>query len=433
MASNSHSQRRAKKAKLEPISIAELAGDSTMTGFSDLFKIPTVLSLPPHSKEATGQISPPAVTAPDVITPAPAVEHPPVILADPDDKNYSAAGAAMTTPAVTAPPAILKTRPIHRCVIAQHGHSSNDQLVYQLLWGQGTPEISGRPGSRTISIGVAKIARLAGTIHERNIPIILRRLIAKQSIEIVRKEISDQSEARLYRVFSYDEILERRRRLGMEWVVRSSRGVDFVDPTTGSPLNLKTSPPAVTPSPAAVTAPDVMPPPDAMWAADHVTPDHGTRSAPPDVASRIPPAVSSALLENRREKSKKPTSALCKILQEKLPIFDDGAVEQLWSDCRRRVPGVTPEEVGELFEWKLPESRARTIENPVGFLVRAVAKSCTPAAIGALRQGRTEIQQSSGISREYWEQLLENQDATEAMRLFAREQLRLMDVTGDQT
>ena len=40
MANNSHLLKRGRQ-KLEPISLDELAGDSTMTGFSDLFKIPT--------------------------------------------------------------------------------------------------------------------------------------------------------------------------------------------------------------------------------------------------------------------------------------------------------------------------------------------------------------------------------------------------------
>jgi hypothetical protein len=46
--------------------------------------------------------------------------------------------------------------------------------------------------------------------------------------------------------------------------------------------------------------------------------------------------------------------------------------------------------VRHLFENKLPLSQARGIENPIGFLVRAVARSCTPAAIAVLRQGREE-------------------------------------------
>jgi hypothetical protein len=52
------------------------------------------------------------------------------------------------------------------------------------------------------------------------------------------------------------------------------------------------------------------------------------------------------------------------------------------------VPDVSAEEIDRLFGWKLPESRARGIENPNGFLLRAVARSCTPAAINAMRQGR---------------------------------------------
>jgi hypothetical protein len=424
MVSNSHSQRRAKRAKLEPISIAELAGDSTMTGFSDLFKIPTVPSLS-HTSEERSQTAPPAVSAPAPVSATPhsgfahvqplTTESKPTPLesmAPPLDTTAGAAPAA--APANTAPPAVSRNRPVHRCLIAQHGHSSNDQLVYQLLWGQGAPESSGKPGNRLISIGVAKIARLAGTIHERNVPIILRRLIAKQSIEIVRKEISDQSEARLYRVFSYDEILERRRRLGMEWVIRSSRGVDFVDPTTGAPLAHATAPPAVS------AGPDSTAPPAPT------TPRDNTRPAPPDVSSRIPPAVSSTPLANGKERNKETTtSALCEILQARLPSFDDSAVKQLWSACREQVPDVTPSEVSQLFERKLPESRARSITNPVGFLVRAVARSCTPAAVGALRQGRElPKDQPISISSDELEQLLEDPSISPEMRSLIERRLR---------
>ncbi len=487
MASNSHSQRSAKRAKLEPISIAELAGDSTMTGFSDLFKIPTVPSLGQHSEEWP-QTAPPAVSSPAAITappdvtpvplpgnslphpgsaqvepltpefmpsevisragamgsgaadtPPPAVSapaavssasHPGLTELQPSEAiatpGLTSAGAMGSAPADTAPPAVLRTRPIHRCLIAQHGHSSNDQLVYQLLWGQGAPEANGKPGNRLISIGVAKIARLAGTIHERNVPIILRRLIAKQSIEIVRKEISDQSEARLYRVFSYDEILERRRRLGMEWVIRSSRGVDFVDPITGAPLVSPTASPAVSSGPAIAASPAITSPPAAVSAADSTAPGDNTRPAPPDVSSRIPPAVSSTLLGNGREKNKETTtSALCEILQTRLPSFDDNAVKQLWSACRQQVPDVTPTEVSQLFERKLPESRARSITNPVGFLVRAVARSCTSAAVGALRQGRElPKDQPISISSDELEQLLDDPNISPEMRSLIERRLR---------
>lgn len=75
-------------------------------------------------------------------------------------------------------------------------------------------------------------------------------------------------------------------------------------------------------------------------------------------------------------------------LQAELPTFDDAAVEQLWTECRKRVPDVTAEEVAALFTAKLPVSRVRSIESPNGFLLRAVAQSCTAAAVAAMRQGR---------------------------------------------
>ena len=54
-------------------------------------------------------------------------------------------------------------------------------------------------------------------------------LIDKQALDIAKKEISDQPTARVYRVYSPQAILERRRLHGQEWVVRG-RGVEFVRP-----------------------------------------------------------------------------------------------------------------------------------------------------------------------------------------------------------
>ena len=89
--------------------------------------------------------------------------------------------------------------------------------------------------------------------------------------------------------------------------------------------------------------------------------------------------------------SSQTTSALRPLLQAQLPIFDDAAVDQLWAECRKQVADVTAEEVSSLFAWKLPESRGRSIESPNGFLLRAVSRSCTPAAINAIRQRGREV------------------------------------------
>ena len=105
-------------------------------------------------------------------------------------------------------------------------------------------------------------------------------------------------------------------------------------------------------------------------------------------------------------------------------MFDDAAAEQLWIACRRQVPEVTVEEVLNLFRHKLPESRARGIENPNGFLLRAVARSCTPAAIRALRQGR-EAPQDAPITfgSDELEGLLQDPNTPEEIRRFIEARL----------
>jgi predicted transcriptional regulator len=126
--------------------------------------------------------------------------------------------------------------------IVQHGHSNTEQSVYQYLWSKGVPERVDDPhGNRLIAIGVKQIAKNLGTIAARNVRIVLQRLIAKQALEILTRENADESLPRQYRVLGYEQIKRKREELGLCWVVRSSRGVDFVDPQTRESLTL-TSP-----------------------------------------------------------------------------------------------------------------------------------------------------------------------------------------------
>ena len=55
----------------------------------------------------------------------------------------------------------------------------------------------------------------------------IRNLTEKLAIEQVRSEDKKQQSAREYRVYTFKQILERRRAAGLEWVVKG-RGVKFV-------------------------------------------------------------------------------------------------------------------------------------------------------------------------------------------------------------
>lgn len=237
------------RSKPDPVSVADELDDLLA---APALK-PSLRFLGLEEKEAAPPA--PAVTAPPVAPPSPAIAPLAAVTPAPAitaaqkagaPLGHGAPGAAVTPPldvapgaaapdviaghAETSPPAVKRKR-IHRCTGVHDGHSHIEHAVYQILWDNSSVEPD---GSRVCRLGLPKIAQQA-YVHERNIGIIIRRLVQKQSIEILRKEVSDLRTARTYRVLDGPEILERRRRAGLEWVLRG-RGVEFVDPQSGRPL-----------------------------------------------------------------------------------------------------------------------------------------------------------------------------------------------------
>jgi hypothetical protein len=117
---------------------------------------------------------------------------------------------------------------VQRASTVQHGHSPTEQLLYQILFDQGSG--SGGAAYRETQIGYDRLSRQSG-ITKRNIIPIMHRLQEKLAIEMVQEQDSSHSVARRYRVYAAGEILERRRRAGMQFVVRH-KGVDFVFPAS---------------------------------------------------------------------------------------------------------------------------------------------------------------------------------------------------------
>jgi hypothetical protein len=90
------------------------------------------------------------------------------------------------------------------------------------------------------------------------------------------------------------------------------------------------------------------------------------------------------------------------------------------------VPDVTLDELGELFKSKLPSSTRRGVENQNGFLIAAVARSCTPAAIDAIRQSREVPKENPHwtIHSSELEQLLDDPNTPADMKKFIEDRLR---------
>ena len=120
-------------------------------------------------------------------------------------------------------------RRIRRCILVQDAHTPGEQVVLATLfrlgkqsrWGQAQPD-----GSCLVSVSLAELSIHAG-MHETNVRNNIRSLTEKLAIDLIEREDKKLQSARRYRVYSYKQILERRRTAGLEWVVRS-RGVRFI-------------------------------------------------------------------------------------------------------------------------------------------------------------------------------------------------------------
>ncbi len=108
----------------------------------------------------------------------------------------------------------------------EDGHSRGEQAIYEILYRVGRPY---QGDSRILTIGLrtlAEISRMAYSNCKANV----RSLAQKLAIE-AREDFS-YTAGRTYIIYGPAEILKRRKAAGLTHVLRS-RGVIFVDPTTG--------------------------------------------------------------------------------------------------------------------------------------------------------------------------------------------------------
>jgi hypothetical protein len=231
---------------------------------------------------------------------------------------------------------------VQRVAIAQHSMSLGEERVYETLWhareSDGVFAESRR--SKTFSLGYDRIARLV-RLNEKSVRVLLPKLITKRILEVVAAENSRDRIGRTYRIFSYEEILDRQRTANMTSIVKNGRAVEFVWPADGS-LS-RTDPLAVGASP--------------------------TVGYPPDLASRV------------------------RVI---LPTFDHDALTTLWTKCVAIAPDCTPEEVEYCLRLKAQQllSRGKAVNNPVGLMLWAVPKCFEgPAALHLAYRQQKRAQQ----------------------------------------
>ncbi len=121
---------------------------------------------------------------------------------------------------------VWQNRKIRRCVLAQDAHSQGEDALFSAMWNAAKTDPADPAGSRTLRIGYAELSQRS-RMHRSNVRINIAGLRAKLAIEVLDEHDSRDVMPRLYRLYSYKEILDRRKAAGLEYVIRK-KSVVFV-------------------------------------------------------------------------------------------------------------------------------------------------------------------------------------------------------------
>jgi hypothetical protein len=233
-------------------------------------------------------------------------------------------------------------RRIRKCTVVQDGHSSVEELLYQMLWREAEPNVSNPSGSRTLRMGYAELASKS-RLHKTNVRLNLLSLKAKLAIDILDEYNSRDLVPRLYRIFSYKEILERRKIADLHYVIRQ-KNVIFVS-STGEPILLP-----------------------GLHSATKKT-KSGQQSAktsptPPVSETHTGGESSLAFIDPRW---------IYDMFAKYAPHVDQAAVFKLISSCQEQRPDVTQAELVDALCIKGEQvARSGSAQNPIAVLLKAV-------------------------------------------------------------
>lgn len=297
---------------------------------------------------------------------------------------------------------------IRRCVLAQDGHSLGEEAIYQALWRAGRSESPSDPNSpRTIRIGAAELGYKVN-MAKKNVRQNISRLFEKLALEILENFETMNSQARLYRVYSYKQILERRRAVGMEYILRN-KGVVFC---TQDGRELVSSPAYVS-SPGDKTSIRPAPPKRARKRAAVSEPvQYEPPQSPPDSEE----AESSDL------------RTVSKALNQYWSVDQEAAV-QLLHKCRSVRSDATADEIAFFVSEKLYMARTnRNITNPVGLILATVPQSFAGSTFLELRRRRER--QAAAVAEEA---ARKEREAQETNAWLQKQRESYEDIVGDES
>ena len=436
----SGSSRSRQKHKLEPISIEELAGTTGMSGFCSFLtrdaSVPVpaldrqtsrtsiessalVPSAPVSSASGTRAIVTSALqtTAPEPSTPIsisgyeptsePAAEPPTSGAIQIGALDWGAPDLSASESSAVESSALdfypkRRTR-IREAATVQDGHSLAEQAVYDSMYRAGKPY---QGDSRVLTIGLRTLAELSRMAYS-NCKANVRSLVAKLALD--ERPGFSYTDGRTYIVYSFREILRRRKAAGLTHVIRT-RGVAFVDPGTGKEfLDSSASQSGALESRAPNFKTSALEPEKAS------APELAESSAP-----QSPPYIRNRnLVRKAGQESSSGLAAIVEALRRYIPDVDDDGAANLFRRCLENAPEARIDEILHIIHLKAGKPGIRV---PLGFLLAAVPKCFKGDSYRHFRAERDRGREAAlERDRLFAAEILKSPEADEEQKQWARE------------
>jgi hypothetical protein len=232
-------------------------------------------------------------------------------------------------------------------------------------------------------MGYAELAAKA-RMHKTNVRLNLSNLKAKLAIDVLEEHNSSDLIPRLYRIFSFREILDRRKTAGLEYVIRQ-KNVVFVE-SDGTPIPLQNTLTGKTKR-KLVSSWKHTSDSDSLTGSNSLTGSDSGREYPQysmEQGSVVDPDWKPP--EQLNLDVRKVSEAL-----NKYWATDEAAAHQLVRDCRRVRSDAQGDEIAFFVEEKLAIAKTnRNITNPTGLIIATVPQCFVGSTFEEFRRRRNE-------------------------------------------
>ncbi|MDQ6665988.1 MAG: hypothetical protein M3Z23_16525, partial [Acidobacteriota bacterium] len=284
------------------------------------------------------------------------------------------------------------------------------------MWKKGIP---GSADVRLLKAGMAELSRWTGS-HKTSCRAYLRALMAKLALEEAETfdAAAGKEGARVYRIFSFNAILERRRQANMTHVIRTG-AVSFVDPKTGEKF-----------MPDRNVLPHSSLPPDSNFAPpSNFRPGSGSNYRLTPGSNQPPSSNNKKLQENIRTS---PSTAVVQMIQNIFGFADDDAARLIVTACRAKACDATDDEIAYFVELHGSRiRRMRNIGNPMGLLIHYIPKCFEGEAFRHFREAERQRREAEENRRKETvtecQRILDDPSVSEMDRTWAEQTLQLLE------